>query len=697
MKNTTRVFRKTVRKGKPMHHPLLSLDIENDPVTGKFINAAVYGEKNVRSHGKAKAIHIEDFFTSQKKFLKFLEDLRPPGMKEIPTKIILFNASYDYWFLMKITKDGDLLTNGSNIITGRLRNGIQIIDLTNLTRKGSLEDWIGYLKMKDPFTGEPIVKDKLRDADLEDSEDLFNPTNPNYLRAMKTLEARVKSDAKATWILGNYLENFFVNEIGIPLKLTIASAARYLFSLRFFTDYWYRDEKHLWLSEYERKAYRGGRVEAFKSGVERIFVGYDVNSMYLSIMRDEVFPDPNSAKYIREPKVLPGWKLDADSKDSKDYIPLILESASEALYIADVTVIVPEQYIGSLPTLSPNTGKLIFPTGTFRGHFASPELNYAIKECGVKVLEIHSLIKYKAKPYFKEYAEFVWKKRKEYKDKGIKGMDILIKYLGNTLYGGFGQRNKDSFFGKLEDLTLEFIADTKAKPSITEIDDVKYVTVTTTRGEDSEHTFPCEPVFITSFSRVLLLKALRANADNLIYTDTDSMKLRNVAKETVIGDGLGEWGYEGVEINVSVYKSKMYGCKCKGVPKRAQLEWEDEVRKIYSYEKPNKMKESFRRGLTPAKWNKKIKEVSKIDDKRQWISEKVSLPPVIDITVPQHHVFKEVSDSTRQRAFSANNTHVHWLYKEGKRTDLTDEDSTLRRTEKEEDMVNEMKRYCTLI
>ena len=592
MKNSARIFRKTVRKGKPIHHPLLALDIENDPVTGKFINAAVYGEKNVRSNGKAKAIHIENFFTSQSKFLTFLEDLRPKGMKEIPTKIILFNASYDYWFLMKITKDGDLLTNGSNIITGRLRNGIPIMDLTNLTRQGSLEDWIGYLKMKDPFTGETIVKESLNN-----------------------LEARVKSDAKATWILGNYLEDFFVNEIGIPLKLTIASAARYLFSLRFFTDYWYREEKQTWLSEYERKAYRGGRVEAFKSGVERVFVGYDVNSMYLSIMRDNIFPDPNSAKYIREPKVLP----------------------SDELYIADVTVSVPEQYIAPLPILSPDSGKLIFQTGTFRGHFASPELNYAVKECGVKVLKIHSLIKYKAKPYFKDYAKFIWKKRKEYKDKGIKGMDILIKYLGNTLYGGFGQRNKDSFFGKLEDLTLEFITDTKAKPSVTEIDGVKYVTVTVSEGEDSEHTFPCEPVFITSFARVLLLKALRANADILLYTDTDSMKLSNVAKGVVIGDGLGEWGYEGAEINVPVYKCKMYGNKCKGVPKKAVLEWEDSVRKIYSYVRPNKMKESFRRGLTPAKWNKTIKEVSKIDDKRQWISEKVSLPLVASAL--HHHEF----------------------------------------------------------
>jgi len=650
MEKKNKVFRKIHRKGAPMHHPLLALDIENDPITGNFINAALYGEINVRSHGKSKPKHIERYFTDQTEFTDFLLSLRPEGMKEIPTKIILFNASYDYWFLMKITEDGDLLTNGSNIITGKLKNGIPIMDLTNLTRKGSLEDWIGYLK------------EEMNKYGLYKKESLDN------------LEIRVKSDAKATWILGNYLENFFVHEIGIPLKLTIAGAARYLFSLRFFNDYWYREEKDIWKSDYERKAYRGGRVEVFKSGIEKEFVGYDVNSMYLSIMRDKVFPDPNSAKYIPDPKTLP----------------------ENDLYIADVTVNVPKQYIGVLPTLRPEDGKLVFPTGTFRGHFASPELNYAIKECKVKIIKIHSLIKYKSKPYFKDYANFIWKKRKEYKDKHNKGMDILIKYLGNVLYGGFGQKNKDSFFGKLEDLTLDFIEDRKAKPAISEINGVKYVTVTASEGEDSKHTFPCVPVFIASFARLMLLIALRANADIILYTDTDSMKLASKdVKGIIVGDGLGEWGYEGIEYNVPIYRCKMYGDKCKGVPKRAQLVYDDSGSKTYVYKKPNKMKESFRRGLTPAQWEYVVKVVSKLDDKRIWETEKVSMPPVIKTDIKQNPEFREPSETMRQRAYTGNKTNIHRLYKDAVLTDLIDEDSTLRRTEKEEDMITEMKRYCT--
>ena len=571
-----RVFRKITRKKPPTHHPLLALDIENNPKTGNFINAAVYGQKRVRLHRGFKDVFVERFFTNQKDFLTFLEGLRPKGMKEIPTKIILFNASYDYWFLMGITDDSELHVNGSNVIFGKLKNGIPIMDLTNLTRQGSLEDWIGYLDMN----AQGVFKESLND-----------------------LEKRVKSDAKATWILGDYLENFFTKEIGIPLKLTIASAARYLYSLNFFEDYWIRTEKQYWKSDYERKAYRGGRTECFIRGKEDVY-SYDVNSMYLSVMRDELMPDPNSAQYSTKPKELP-----------------------KGLYIAEVTVKVPEQYIGCLPILDEKTKKLIFPTGTFRGHFVSPELNYAIEECGVKVIKIHSCMAYKAKPYFKEFAEFIWRKRKEYKDKGNKGMDILIKYLGNTLYGGFGQKNKDTFFGKLEDFTLmdgDFL-----NPKTTIIKGVKYVTVSTSREIDSSHTFPCLPAFIISYARKLLLKAIRVNVKNLIYTDTDSMKLREKAIGVKVGKGLGEWDYEGFEKDVVFLKSKMYGKKCKGVPKRAKLKFENEDKKVFTYEKPNKMRESFRRDLIPALWKSVQKEVSKKDDKRQWLTEKRSLPPKV--------------------------------------------------------------------
>jgi hypothetical protein len=581
----SKIFRKTQRKGAPIHHPLLAFDIENDPKTGKFINAAVYGY--IRDH-HGKEHQQNKYFTDQTEFTDYLMSLRKPKDKNIPTKIVLFNASYDFWFIEKITDDAKTLTSGTSIITGKLKNGIPIMDLTNLTRQGTLENWIKYLDMENKFG---IKKESL-----------------------DNLEARVKSDARATYELGNYLENFFVHEMGIPLKLTIASAARYLYSLNFFPKFnhiWFRSEEDAEkFNTYERKAYRGGRVECFVKGKEKI-KSYDINSMYLSVMRDNVFPDPNTAKEINNPRQLP----------------------EQDLYIADIEVEVPKQYIGVLPTLDPKTGKLIFPTGTFRGHFASPELNYAIKECSVKVIKIHSVITYDSYPYFHEYAKFIWKKRKEYKDKGNKGMDILIKYLGNTLYGGFGQRNKESYMGKLNDFNLNDLI-TKTPPKISEIEGEKYITANGVEGEDSQHTFPCIPVFITSFARLVLLKALIANEDNIVYCDTDSVKVNNPVKGIKIGKELGEWDYEGEE-TIEFHKSKMYGDKCKGVPKRAVLEWEDEVRKIYSYDKPNKMKESFRRGLTPALWKKTIKEVSKIDDKRIWISEKVSIPPVVEfLTVP---------------------------------------------------------------
>jgi hypothetical protein len=175
MENKIRIFRKQQRKRPPIHHPLLAFDVENDPVTGAFICAAVYGY--IRDH-HGKEHKQKEYFTEQTEFTDYLMDLRKAGDKNIPTKLIAFNLSYDLWFLMKISKDSDTLSTGSNIIVSKLKNGIHIMDLTNLTRQGSLEDWIGYLS------------EEMAKYGIYKKESLDN------------LEVRVKSDAKATWVLG---------------------------------------------------------------------------------------------------------------------------------------------------------------------------------------------------------------------------------------------------------------------------------------------------------------------------------------------------------------------------------------------------------------------------------------------------------------------------------------------------------------
>lgn len=590
--NKPKIFARNKTTRDPVHKGLLAIDVENNSHTGKFINAALYGYVQDH-HGNER--HVKEFFDDQTKLHKYLLSLKKPEDKNIPCILIFYNLSYDYWFLSDIADDSAMLSSGTNIITGKLTNGIPMLDLTNQV-KGSLEDWIGYLNMEEKFG---IKKESLSD-----------------------LKKRVESDARATYELGHFIEDFYVNELGIPLKLTVASSARYLFALHYFTGLWYRKQEQQWLSDYEREGYRGGRVEVFKRG-DRFVESYDENSEYLSVMQREMMPNPNSAR----------WH---NSKDSELFnIDALIET--KTLFIADVTVEVPPQHIPPLPyrdTSNPNS-KLIFRTGVFRGKYYSPELIVAVKQCGVIIKKVHSYVTYESHPYFKRYADFIWKKRKEYKDKHNKGMDILMKYLGNTLYGGFGQRNtKYSFFGKLKD--FHGYIEPGNDPQVTIINNTKYISVSDNHKDDSSHTFPCIPGFITSYARVDLFNVLKANEDIAVYCDTDSVKVEckpygnilDTIKNVSTGHGLGQWGFEYRKSQI-FFKPKMYADKNKGVPDRAQLVYEDALSRTYVYRKPNKMKESFRRGnLIPAQWDYVVKDLTLLDDKRDWSEDGLESEPI---------------------------------------------------------------------
>jgi hypothetical protein len=459
------------RKSKnPVHKALLAFDVENDPKTGDFICAGLNGLRmNTRQH----ELPQNEYIDNQDGLLHYLDTAKRIEDKNIPFKLVAFNLAYDYWFINKICDDSRLLSVGGRIITGRLNNGIPMIDLTNHV-DGTLEDWIGYLNMEEKWG---VKKESLDD-----------------------LQKRVMSDARATYELGHFLEDFYVHEMGITFKMTVASCARELYQQKFFKHYWTRDNPQI--DELERQSYRGGRVEVFKRG-ERTINGYDVNSMYLSIMEEALIPDPNSAKITHTPQKLP-----------------------EGLYITKVDVVVPKQHIGVLPLYHDEMNKLIFPVGSFTGVFCSPELDYAIKHCGVKIKKIYWSISYRGYPYFKEYAQFIWKKRQEYKAKNNRGMEIMIKKLGNALYGSFGQRNTiETFYGKLEDLgEIEEGASIK----ITTINGTEYTSMSSPEKEDSTHTFPCIPSFITSYARVKLLKGMKAlekDGYDVVYTDTDSIKV----------------------------------------------------------------------------------------------------------------------------------------------------------------------------
>ncbi len=557
-------------KPKPVHHPFLCMDTENNPQTGEFILGCLYGY--YRDHHGKKHL-IEETFYDRFELMNRLEEIaKAGGKKNIPYRLGLFNADYDLYYIRELVCDTSRVYVGSRLITARLRvggkRGIPIWDATNLVR-GSLEDWIKNLDMEKKYGIKKL--------------------------SLNNLEERCLNDTKATFYLFEWLEDTMVYEFKIPLKYTIGSCARELFRRHFQKIDLIRNSE--FLNNFEREAYRGGRCEVFKRGRFRV-KSYDVNSMYLSIMRDVDIPIPQSAQYHDN-----GIGFDIDK-------PCVVHCK----------VRVPEQIIAPLPYMDK---KLFFPVGIFKGYWCTPELREALKY-GTEILEVYEYIEYEEiAPIFREYAEFIWKKRQEHKEEGDRNLDYMYKTLGNSLYGKYGERNERGGWIKLS----EWDGDIEGYDIREYIDGEKYIYI----GKepiDSKHTFPIIPAWITTHARLKLLREMKKREKYVVYCDTDSIHILSECPNPIEpSKELGGWGFE-YEREQVYYRPKFYAEKTKGVPKRAEiLENNDNIIR-FKYTTPIKRASAIRRGIPQNKWIETLKELQKTDDKRVWNNETGESKPI---------------------------------------------------------------------
>ena len=560
---------------KPVHHPFICMDTENDPESGEFILGCLYG-KYKDHHGKEHL--IERTFYDRFELMNELEQIaKAGGKKNISYRLGLFNADYDLYYIRELVRDTSRVYVGSRLITARLKvggkQGIPVWDATNLVR-GSLEEWIKNLDMEEKYG--------IRKLSLDN------------------LEMRCMYDAKATYYLFKWLEDTMVYEFKIPLKLTIGACARELYRRHFQKIDMVRNNQ--FLNDFERKAYRGGRCEVFKRGKYRV-KSYDVNSMYLSIMRDVDIPIPQSAQYYDS-----GSGFDVDK-----------------VGVVHCRVEVPEQIIAPLPYYDK---KLIFPTGIFDGYWCTPELREALKY-GVKIIEVYEYIEYEeTAPIFREYAEFIWKKRQEHKGKGDKNLDYMYKTLGNSLYGKYGERNESGGWIKLND----WQGDIEGYNIREYIDGEKYIYVGK-EPVDSKHTFPIIPAWITTHARLKLLREMKKREKYVVYCDTDSIHILSTCPNPIEDSKeLGGWGFE-YEKEQIYYRPKFYGEKRKGVPKRAEILKDNDEVIEFKYKAPVKRATSIRRKLPQNQWLEILKQLQKTDDKRLWNEETGESKPIyINVT-----------------------------------------------------------------
>jgi hypothetical protein len=190
--------------------------------------------------------------------------------------------------------------------------------------------------------------------------------------------------------------------LGGQLQQTIASTAMTLFRRSYLQQEIYTSEK---LNQVAQESYFASRVEVLSRNVTD-FLMYDINSSFPYAM---TFPLPGN---------LTGFQttLPDDDRD-------------ECLYVANVTLEVPETHMPPLPFR--RDGRVFFPVGRWRAWLTSTDIRLALRE-GATLHKVHEVYTFEPFWDFRAYAEEIYARRVASETPFRK---LVLKYLLNSLYG----------------------------------------------------------------------------------------------------------------------------------------------------------------------------------------------------------------------------------------------------------------------
>ena len=357
-------------------------------------------------------------------------------------------------------------------------------------------------------------------------------------------------------------------------RVSTSSLSRYIFKngykgkvfgnpLSSRTDYdylcLYKWQNNLEVEEFLRETYAGGRVEVFIPRLENTGFHYDINSLYPYVMSEGEYPI--GKPYYSE-------KHDI----AKHYYETWKENRIGAGFI-NARVFIPLQPIPPLPV---QMGKLTFPCGEVYGSWTYEELEYAEKECGVKILEYFAVCHFELTyPVFKNFIDtFYAMKEQASKDKNeaLRGFAKLIQNVG---YGYTGMRRDDK-------TTLAPIED------IEKYDDIRYADeelgfIEIPTEINAEYIQVQVASYVTSRARLVLLKGLRdviSRGGHVYYCDTDSIVSDIPLDDSIVDqDKLGYFKLEGRPEKALFLRPKVYtemfeeeapNIKFKGVSRETQ-------------------------------------------------------------------------------------------------------------------------------
>lgn len=298
-----------------------------------------------------------------------------------------------------------------------------------------------------------------------------------------------------------YFEFVSANDLG-AFRVTIGGQAMAAYRHRFmeFPVYIHKDKK---AQDLEQRAYHGGRCECMKVGTFEggEYYQLDVNSMYVWLLATRNYPT--------------GLNRVVDNP----LISQVQRSLRTQGAIADVDLIATEP---KYPVFY--RGRNVYPIGQMRAVLTTPELQEALDKDIVQ--RIHAIAYYKMRPAFNKYAFWAWERRAKYKAESNELYSRLIKDLGNSLYGKFGQTDTvQQVVGKcaLEDVWREYIRDAQTGETY-KMERIGGQVRKVSKGAPSDNSFIAIAAHVTAYGRMWMHRLINlAGRNNCFYCDTDSI------------------------------------------------------------------------------------------------------------------------------------------------------------------------------
>jgi hypothetical protein len=258
--------------------------------------------------------------------------------------------------------------------------------------------------------------------------------------------------------------------------------------------------KERWLA---RQAYYGGRVQEFASGSIRETVhGLDCNSMYPSVMMNNLFP----CRLVSHPCGMRPADLKAALRDYD--------------CVADVDLC-PGQY----PYPCRSSSGVAFVRGCTHAILAGAELRVA--SAHGDVTKVRDCYLYERADLFSGFVKHFYQRRTEAAQAGNRGDSLIYKMFLNCLHGKFAQRGH-KWTPAPKTIARGYYAYWWHKhcraPAPVRCRSIAGVVEAQEEGEQPKHCFPAISACITANARVVLEDDISlAGPHNVLYCDTDSL------------------------------------------------------------------------------------------------------------------------------------------------------------------------------